>query len=111
MSVVGTGPSGHDPVGARKHATVNTAPAISRIGTATRSTSAAARGPPSTISVAARPSPTAHPAGVPRFVSRAVIEAAITLLSAIHAKFVTNSSNASVRAPDNPSAARDATND
>ena len=96
MSAGGTGPSGHDGGGARQQATVNTTPESSRIGTATRSTSAAARGPPSTIRVAARPSPTAHAAGVPRFVNRAVIEAAITLLSAIHAKFVTNSSSASV---------------
>src|SRR6187401_2189345 len=67
-----------------------TTPVTAIRGTATRSAYPTARVPAATTAVASRPRPMVHAfslAGPPH--TRAQAEAAITLLSAIHAKFVT----------------------
>src|SRR4051794_15231148 len=77
-----------------------------------RSARATARGPRHTTKVAIKPSAIAHagceaPAGPPHLAAaRAHADAAITLLSAIHAKLVTYSTTATSAAPVIPSAGR-----
>src|SRR5712672_2142059 len=79
---------------ARTHATVSATPTISIRGTAMRSVRATARGPRQTTIVAITPSAMAHAACDPpdgpihAVAARAHADAAMTLLSAIHAKLV-----------------------
>src|SRR5947209_6865509 len=91
--------------GARQHATVSAAATITISGTAMRSARATARGPRHTTTVASRPSATAHavcdtPIAPKRWTpTRAHADAAITLLSAIHAKLETYRTQATSAAP------------
>jgi hypothetical protein len=95
-----TAAAGHAGQGACRQAHVKTPPDTSSRGTATRSTRAASRGPPHTTRVASSPSATAQSRGSPTPTYAAVIEAAIALLRAIQAKFVTKRSSASAWAPE-----------
>ncbi len=76
--------------GRRRQATVSTTPTTASSGTANRSAFATRRGPPATIAVDSTPSPMAQARSEPGPPAmRAHAEAAITLLTAIQAKFVT----------------------
>src|SRR5262249_11358403 len=96
---------------ARRQATVSAAATISISGTAMRSARATARGPRQTTTVARTPSATAHIVCEPTPAARVHADAAITLLTAIHAKFVTYKSIATMAAPLVPSAGRAAMTD
>src|SRR5262249_26189183 len=103
---IGAGGSGVDGGGARRQATVSASATSSISGTAARSANATARGPRQTIAVASTPSATAHAVSDPTPMARAHADAAMTLLSAIQAKFVAYSRTATRPAPRTRSAGR-----
>src|SRR5262245_22792458 len=90
---------------------VSSTPTPSISGTATRSASATACGPPHTTAVAASPIAIDHAVSDPNPNVFAHTDAAMTLFSAIHAKFVTYRTPATTPAPPKPSAGRVAITD
>ena len=88
-------------------ATVYAAPATSRSGTAMRSARPTSFGPPATITVATMPIATDHARWEPGPpATREQADAAMTLLTAIQAKFTAYRNRATSPAPRRPSAAR-----
>src|SRR5262245_59276464 len=97
-------------VGPRRHATVSTMPRLRSSGTATRSAHATARGPIQTTAVANTPSPTAQLDSEPP-IACAHADAAMTLFSAIQAKFDPYKRTATTAAPRMPRTGRVAINE
>src|SRR4051812_4892996 len=93
------------------HAIVSATETSSISGTAMRSAPATARGPRTTMIVATTPRTIAQTVSDPTPTARAQADAAITLFSAIHAKFEMYRTTATMLAPRMPSAGRVATID